>query len=155
ATETMILDASAETDGILRLFGGKASDTLKGGALNDLLHGNLGADTLAGGGGADAFRFQNQAESTAASMDQILDFTPGTDRIELDRIDADTLTAGNQAFSWIGSGAFTGTAGQLRAYEQSGTWFVEGDTDGDGTADLVIALTLQGPTPLSASDFLL
>jgi serralysin len=155
ATETMILDASAETDGILRLFGGKASDTLKGGALNDLLHGNLGADTLEGGGGADAFRFQNQAESTAASMDQILDFTPGTDRIELDRIDADTLTAGNQAFSWIGSGAFTGTAGQLRAYEQSGTWFVEGDTNGDGTADLVIALTLQGPTPLSASDFLL
>ena len=155
ATETMIVDASAETNGILRLFGGKASDTLKGGAMNDLLHGNLGADTLAGGGGADAFRFQNVTESNSASMDQILDFTPGTDKIELDRIDADTLTAGNQAFSWIGSDAFTGTAGQLRAYEQGGTWFVEGDTNGDGTADLVIALTLQGPTPLSASDFLL
>jgi Ca2+-binding RTX toxin-like protein len=155
ATETMILDASAETDGILRLFGGKASDTLKGGAMNDLLHGNLGADTLAGGGGADAFRFQNVTESNSASMDQILDFTPGTDKIELDRIDADTLTAGNQAFSWIGSDAFTGSAGQLRAYEQGGTWFVEGDTNGDGAADLVIALTLQGPTPLSASDFLL
>jgi hypothetical protein len=88
-------------------------------------------------------------------MDQILDFTPGTDRIELDRIDADTLTAGNQAFSWIGSNAFTGTAGELRAHEQSGTWFVEGDTNGDGAADLVIALTLQGPTPLGAGDFLL
>jgi Ca2+-binding RTX toxin-like protein len=155
ATETMVLDASAETDGTLRLFGGKASDILKGGALNDLLHGNLGADTLAGGGGADAFRFQNVAESSSGSMDQILDFTPGTDRIELDRIDADTLTAGNQAFSWIGSNAFSGTAGELRAYEQSGTWFVEGDTNGDGAADLVIVLTLVGPMPLSASDFLL
>jgi Ca2+-binding RTX toxin-like protein len=140
----MILDASQETDGSLRLFGGKASDMLKGGALNDLLHGNLGADILAGGGGADSFRFQSTAESNAGSMDHILDFTPGTDRIELDRIDADTLVAGNQAFSWIGSNAFSGSAGELRAYETNGSWFVEGDTNGDGTADLVIALTLQG-----------
>jgi hypothetical protein len=88
-------------------------------------------------------------------MDQILDFTPGTDKIELDRIDADSLAAGNQAFTWIGSNAFSGSAGELRAYEQSGSWFVEGDTDGNGAADLVIALTLQGPTPLSAGDFLL
>jgi hypothetical protein len=50
-------------------------------------------------------------------MDHILDFTPGTDRIELDRIDANTLLAGNQAFSWIGSNAFSGSAGELRAYE--------------------------------------
>ncbi|HEY0130690.1 MAG TPA: M10 family metallopeptidase C-terminal domain-containing protein, partial [Allosphingosinicella sp.] len=33
ASETMVFDASAETDGTLRLFGGRASDTLKGGAL--------------------------------------------------------------------------------------------------------------------------
>jgi Ca2+-binding RTX toxin-like protein len=155
ASETMVLDASQESDGILRLFGGRASDTLKGGGQNDLLHGNLGADTLVGGGGADSFRYQSIAESNSGSMDHILDFTAGTDKIELDRIDADTLTAGNQAFSWIGSGAFTGSAGQLRAYEQSGIWFVEGDVDGDGVADLVVALTLQGPVPLSSGDFLL
>ncbi len=155
ATESMILDASQESDGLLRLFGGKASDTLKGGALNDLIHGNLGADILAGNGGADAFRYQDVAESTGASMDHILDFTAGTDRIELDRIDANAGAAGDQAFSWIGSGPFTGTAGQLRAYEQNGTWFVEGDTNGDSVADLVIALTLQGQTPLGTGDFLL
>jgi Ca2+-binding RTX toxin-like protein len=155
ATESMVLDASQESDGLLRLFGGKASDTLKGGALNDLIHGNLGADILAGNGGADAFRYQDVAESTAASMDQILDFTAGTDRIELDRIDANAGAAGDQAFSWIGSGAFTGSAGQLRAYEQSGTWFVEGDVNGDSVADLVVALTLQGQTPLGAGDFIL
>jgi Ca2+-binding RTX toxin-like protein len=151
----MILDASRETDGSLRLFGGKASDMLKGGALNDLIHGNLGADALTGGGGADAFRYQHVAESNAGSMDHILDFTPGTDKIELDRIDANTLVDGNQAFCWIGSNAFSGSAGELRAYEAEGTWFVEGDTDGDGTADLVIALTLQGAVPLGAGDFVL
>ncbi|HEY0130212.1 MAG TPA: calcium-binding protein, partial [Allosphingosinicella sp.] len=117
AGETMVLDASRETDGLLRLFGGKASDTLKGGGQNDLIHGNLGADSLTGNGGADAFRYQNVDESSSASMDRILDFTPGTDKVELDRIDANALVAGNQAFSWIGSSAFTGSAGQLRAYE--------------------------------------
>jgi len=155
ASETMILDGSQETDGLLRLFGGKAGDTLKGGGQADLIHGNLGADILAGNGGADAFRYQAIAESNAATRDQILDFTPGTDKIELDRIDANSLVAGDQAFSWIGSSAFTGMAGQLRAYAQSGTWYVEGDVNGDSVADLVIALTLQGPTPLGAGDFLL
>jgi len=155
ASETMVLDGSQETDGLLRLFGGKANDTLKGGGQNDLIHGSLGADILAGNGGSDAFRYQDTAESNASTMDQILDFTPGTDKIELDRIDANTLVGGDQAFSWIGSNAFSGQAGQLRAYQQGGTWFVEGDVNGDGTADLVVALTLQGPTPLSAGDFLL
>ncbi len=155
ANETMILDGSLETDGTFRLFGGRSGDTLKGGGKNDLIHGGLGADTLAGGGGSDLFRYQNITESNSATRDHILDFTPGTDRIDLDRIDANTLVGGNQAFSWIGSSAFSGSAGQLRAFEQGGVWFVEGDTNGDGAADLVIALTLQGPTPLSAGDFIL
>jgi Ca2+-binding RTX toxin-like protein len=155
ASETMILDASQESDGFLRLFGGKANDTLKGGGQNDLLHGNLGADTLAGNGGADTFRFDSTAESNAGSRDHILDFKPGTDKIDLSRIDANAAAAGDQAFSWIGSGAFSGTAGQLRAFQQGGTWLVEGDTNGDSVADLVIALTLQGPASLGAGDFLL
>ncbi|HYE26939.1 MAG TPA: M10 family metallopeptidase C-terminal domain-containing protein, partial [Allosphingosinicella sp.] len=108
-----------------------------------------------GNGGADSFRYQNVAESNAGATDHILDFTPGTDRIELDRIDANALVAGNQAFSWIGSNAFGGVAGQLRAYADNGTWYVEGDTNGDAVADLIIALTLQGPVPLGAADFAL
>jgi Ca2+-binding RTX toxin-like protein len=155
ASETMILDGSLESDGALRLFGGKAGDTLKGGGQADILHGNLGADTLAGGGGADMFRYDSTAESNMASLDQILDFTAGTDKIDLSRIDAWANLTGDQAFSWIGSNAFSGTAGQLRAYQDGASWFVEGDTNGDSVADLVIALTLQGPTPLGASDFLL
>ncbi|MFL6843435.1 MAG: M10 family metallopeptidase C-terminal domain-containing protein [Allosphingosinicella sp.] len=157
--ETMVVDGSLETDGFLRIFAGASDDTIKGGGQADLIHGNLGADTITGGGGADTFRYQKSGESTASSMDHILDFTPGTDKIELTRMDANTLAAGNQDFYWIGSNAFGGTgaasAGELRAYEQNGTWFVEGDTDGNGTADLVIALTLQGQTPLSQNDFFL
>jgi len=155
ATETMILDASQESDGLLRLFGGRAGDTLKGGANADLIHGNLGADSLTGNGGADTFRYDSTAESMSGSMDRITDFRPGTDKIDLGRVDADSLAAGDQGFAWIGSNAFSGSAGELRAFAQGGTWFVEGDVDGDGVADLVIALTLQGPTPLGAGDFIL
>jgi Ca2+-binding RTX toxin-like protein len=154
ASETMNLDASQETDGLLRIFGGKASDILKGGGQSDLIHGNLGADTLTGNGGADTFRYQATAESTAGSVDQITDFAAGTDKIELTRIDADTLTAGDQAFTWIGANAFGGSAGQLRAYQNGSSWFVEGDANGDGIADLVIQLNVTGG-PLTQNDFLL
>lgn len=154
ANETMVVDASQELDGLLRFFAGKAGDTLKGGAQADLIHGNLGADIMTGNGGADVFRYDSTAESNAASMDQILDFTPGTDLLDLSRIDADTAAAGDQSFSWIGSNTFSGSAGQLRAFQQGSDWILEGDINGDGVADLVIALTLQGSTPLGAGDFL-
>jgi VCBS repeat-containing protein len=157
--ETMRVDGSGETDGLLRLFGGQASDTLTGGGGADLLSGGLGSDLLTGGLGADRFRYQSTAESGGDLVDQILDFTPGTDRIELDRIDSNSLADGNQAFRWIGSEAFSGmgaeSAGELRAFEDDGSWFVEGDTDGDGRADLVIAVTIEGTAPLSAADFVL
>ena len=155
ATETMVLDGGQEANGLLRLFGGKAADILKGGGQADLILGNLGADSLTGNGGADTFRYDGTADSSSGAMDQITDFTPGTDKIDLSRIDASSLAAGDQGFSWIGSEPFSGSAGQLRAWEQGGTWFVEGDTNGDGVADLVIALTPQGPTPLGAGDFFL
>ncbi len=154
ATETIVVDASDEMDGILRLFGGRAADTLTGGANADVLHGNLGADSLTGGGGADTFLYHESAESATGSVDDILDFAAGTDKIDLTRIDANTLAAGNQAFTWIGANAFGGSAGQLRAYENGGSWFVEGDTNGDGNADLVIELGVTGG-PLAQSDFFL
>ncbi|HYG47901.1 MAG TPA: M10 family metallopeptidase C-terminal domain-containing protein [Allosphingosinicella sp.] len=158
ATETMVVDGSQESDGNLRLFGGKAADTLKGGAQADSIHGNLGADSLTGNGGADTFQYHAAAESTTAGRDQILDFATGSDRIDLSRIDANTLSGGDQAFTWIGSNAFGGTgaasAGQLRAYQEGSNWFIEGDTNGDGVADLAIQLTAPAAGPVQ-SDFLL
>ncbi len=154
ASETMVLDASRETNGTVRLFGGRAADTLKGGANADLIHGGFNADTLSGGGGADVFRYQAATDSYAVAKDHIVDFTPGTDKIDLSRIDADEILGGNQAFSWIGSNAFSGTAGELRAFQSGSTWTLEGDVNGDGHADLIVTLTLQGPVPLGSGDFL-
>ncbi|HYI41979.1 MAG TPA: M10 family metallopeptidase C-terminal domain-containing protein, partial [Allosphingosinicella sp.] len=153
--ETMIVDGSLELDGTFRFFGGKSDDGLKGGAKNDLLFGNAGNDLLTGGGGSDTFRYDSTGDSNSFFLDRILDFTPGTDKIDLSRIDANSLVGGDQGFTWIGSNAFSGAAGELRAFQQGGDWMLEGDSNGDSAGDLVILLTLQGPTPLGAGDFIL
>src|SRR5439155_22873217 len=105
---------SAETDGSFRIIAGDGNDTLIGGANGDILYGGLGSDTLTGGGGNDLFYYTDVAQSVGANTDRITDFTAG-DKIDLSQIDADTTQAGDQAFNFIGSNAFDGQAGELRA----------------------------------------
>ena len=153
--EDLAFDGSAETNASFILTGGKGSDLLQGGAQADFIQGNFGADSLVGGGGADTFRYLAVTESYSVAKDRIFDFTPGTDKIDLGAIDASRAIAGDQAFTWIGSSAFSKSAGQLRAVQQGSEWVVEGDINGDGYADLIIAVTVPGPAPLSPGDFIL
>ena len=60
------------------LFGDAGDDFLKGGQGEDLLYGGLGNDTLHGGKGGDLFILRNDG-----SVDSILDFEQGQDKIEL------------------------------------------------------------------------
>ena len=83
ANETMVLDASHETDGHLRIFAGASNDSLTGGAGNDLIYGGLGADRLDGGGGSDVFRYNAAAESTGTGHDTLVGFDYAVDRIDL------------------------------------------------------------------------
>ena len=151
--ETLVFNGSAESDGSFQIFGGANGDTITGSQNGDIIQGNAGADILTGGGGADSFRYKLVTDSSASATDHILDFASGTDRIDLSKIDANTGLAGDQAFGWIGSGAFTSVAGQLRVYQSGNDWFVEGDVNGDGAADLVIQVTVTGG-PLVQGDFL-
>jgi hypothetical protein len=74
----------------------------------------------------------------------------------LSTIDANANAAdGNSAFTFIGANAFGNVAGELRAYQSGPDWFVEGDVNGDGLADLLIQVTLPDATPLGAADFIL
>jgi serralysin len=158
ASETLHFDGSAEATGSFRLFGGAGNDVITGGGGNDLLFGGLGHDLLTGGGGADTYRYQGADESTSTALDLIEGFTSGVDKIDLGRVDANSLLAGDQAFSFIGSNAFTAagaaSAGELRLYVDNGTWFIAGDTDGNGTADLLISLHSTNGAPV-VTDFLL
>jgi Ca2+-binding RTX toxin-like protein len=153
AGETLTFNGQAESDGRFYVRGGRGNDTITGGLGNDQIFGNLGADLLSGGGGNDVFQYVTVADSTAGARDSILDFSAG-DKINLAGIDADAGRAGNNAFTFLGAAAFTSQAGQLRAYQADGRWIVEGDTDGDGTADLVIQVQTVGGHALGAADFL-
>ncbi|MEA3064598.1 MAG: hypothetical protein QOJ27_1044, partial [Sphingomonadales bacterium] len=78
----------------------------------------------------------------------------GLDKIDLHLIDADTGMAGDQAFHWIGSNAFGGHAGELRAVDMGqNMWVVMADTDGDASPDLWMGITRTDASPMVASDF--
>jgi Ca2+-binding RTX toxin-like protein len=134
------------------LTGGAGADVLRGGQGTDTLTGGGGADELTGNQGADTFRYDNVSDSSVGAADHIIDFTRGPDTIDLSGIDADTDTAGDQAFGWIGGAAFSGAAGELRAESIGGIWQVSGDTDGDGGADFLILVTTA--SLLTGADFI-
>ena len=149
SNESARVDARAEVDGSVRIISGAGDDILFGGAGNDILSGGPGADALDGSGGADSYVYRAAGESTGASRDTIV-FGSG-DKIDLSMVDANGGTPANDVFSFIGAAAFSNVAGQLRAAQSGDQWLVEGDVNGDGVADLVIAVT--GGAPLVASDF--
>ena len=136
------------------LLGGGGGDALEGGSGGDRLTGGRGADSLSGGAGADRFIFESTADSRPDAVDVITDFSRAqNDRIELDDIDANSLFGGNQSFSFIGTAAFSGSAGQLRYTQAGGNTLVTGDVNGDAVADFAIQVT--GTPFLSSSDFIL
>ncbi|MDO5622335.1 MAG: type I secretion C-terminal target domain-containing protein [Paracoccus sp. (in: a-proteobacteria)] len=138
------------------LSGLVGNDTIHGGAGNDSLTGGAGADRLTGGAGADVFIFEKLSDSgvTATTRDTIRDFNRAEgDKIDLSQLDADSLTDGVQAFSFIGSDDFSGTAGELRFTQGRTITVVEADVDGDGVVDF--SVQVNGSLTLIETDFLL
>ena len=95
------------------LKGGVGNDVLIGGRDDDLLLGGAGHDVLTGSQGADTFIFTKLSDSRPdATRDRISDFHSGVDKIDLSVIDAEATAAGNQAFDYIDTAAFS-AAGQV------------------------------------------
>jgi serralysin len=141
------------------LFGYGGNDTLNGGEGNDLLFGGAGRDVLRGGLGTDTFMFAATSDSrpAATARDIIMDFETG-DVIDLSHIDANSRTKTvNEGFAFIGNDvAFSGVAGQLRAYATANGQIVEGDVNGDRKADFAIELVDPSHLiTLTVGDFLL
>jgi len=148
AGERLTFDASAESGtGRYTVWSGAGEDALIGGNGDDTLYGGDGADNLTGGGGNDTFGYSSVSNSTAGDPDEINDFTLG------DKID---LAAIPGTFAFIGSAAFSNTAGELRAALISGAnWLVEADIDGNGVADFGLLVTVTGGHTIVATDFVL
>ncbi|MEZ0213388.1 MAG: calcium-binding protein, partial [Xanthobacteraceae bacterium] len=131
------------------LKGGGGIDRLEGGEGNDWLDGGLQVDTLVGGNGGDTFAFTSVA---GANGDIITDFKTGLDKLDFSAIDAKASTGANDAFTLIGTGAFTGVEGQMRAVVSGGQIYMQGDVNGDKIADFQIQLNQQN---LAVGDFIL
>ncbi|MGK9171339.1 hypothetical protein KXR53_33935 [Inquilinus limosus] len=141
--------------GIENLHGSAGADSLTGDGLANVLNGWAGKDQLTGGGGADRFTFHAVTHSgVGETADRIADFsrTQG-DRIDLSVIDADTTQAGNQGFSFIGTGTYSGAVGQLRYQQFADGTVVAGDVNGDGASDFHIRCA--GAIAFTATDFVL
>jgi pectate lyase len=140
----------ADGDDLLR--GGGGADTLDGGEGGDRLQGGAGRDVLTGGAGRDFFIHGSVAESPAGNdRDLITDFTFG-DRFDLRGVDADDRLPGDQAFAWLGDGAFGGSPGSVRTIQEATRTIISADVDGDRRADLEIELA--GSHELGTGNFI-
>jgi len=155
ATGTAIgTDSLSSIEGVI---GSNSADKLTGSAGQaDYLTGGLGADTLDGGVDSftDYFVFNTLNDSKGSTYDTINNFVHAgyyVDVLKLTAIDANTTDTYDSSFSFIGTSAFTGTAGELRYAKSSTDTFVYADVNGDKLSDLTIKLV--GLHDLTTSNF--
>jgi len=117
---------------------------------NDTLYASPGA-TLVADGNTDVFGFLAAADSPVNSPATISGFsTAAGDQIDLSAIDANDLLPGTQAFTFIGTNAFSGAAGELRSFTQGGETIIQGSTAGTGAS---FQIDLNGTVALQSSSF--
>ncbi|MEH2022224.1 M10 family metallopeptidase C-terminal domain-containing protein [Nostoc sp.] len=110
---------------------GSGNDTISGDFGNvGILIGVGGTDVLTGGSGNDIFDFNFVSESQPGLLRDARNGILAGDQIDLSTIDANSTIRHNQAFTFIGSRAFS-ASGQVRY--SGGT--LQGSTDGDLSAE--------------------
>lgn len=159
--------------GVDTVSGEDDDDLVTGGSGNDLLSGGLGADVLYGGSGADriycAYDFRDDgrdkqqdiiiytsiADSTRDERDSVYAFDVTRDLFDLSAIDADVSTAADDAFRFIGRDAFSGSAGELRAFADGTGFILQGDINGDAQADFEVEVSIHHGKHILITDFVL
>ena len=139
--------------GIALINGLAGNDTIIGSTGADVIEGGVGSDRLTGGADADTFDFNVASHSRGSTIDTITDFELGLDLIDFTTLDADGNSGTLDSFMFVGTAAFSGTAGELRYDNTSvaGQTRILADIDGNGAADMEIRLT--GSYTLSTDDF--
>jgi serralysin len=181
--DNLILTGSAENgtgNALDNLIQGNAlGNHLDGGAGADKLIGGDGTDWMTGGAGADIFAAEINSvkvdsKNGPISLDMILDFKKGEDKIDLSGIDAKAGLDGHQAFKFVGNASgnnagdlFAKTFGNVNAAEKSlgidldgsdgpsaldgKVTVVFGNTDG---GDPEFALVLFNTDSINTTDFI-
>jgi serralysin len=181
--ENLVLTGNAVTgtgnalDNII--VGNAMSNHLFGGAGDDVLIGGDGVDYLTGGAGRDLFVAEINQTKVASkdgpiSLDVILDFQSGVDKIDLRGIDANAFIDGHQAFNFVKNASgnkagelFVRSFGNINAAEKAlgididgvdgpspytgKVTVVFGNTDGGAPE---FALVLVGTDTITVNDFI-
>lgn len=82
-SDTLIVNASAETDGRYDLSGGAGDDVLIGGQAGNTFVGHLGSDKMTAGAGADRFTYTGAADSIGVTRDIVTGFNALHDKFDL------------------------------------------------------------------------
>lgn len=165
------LNASAETNGNVTVFGGGGNETITTGSGADRIFGGGGADSLNGGAGADTFVYDGVSQSTGVNYDRIAGFVSGVDKIDFNftvtGIGATVSTGALSTASFDANLASVIGAGQLAANnavlfqadggDLAGLTFLVVDANGvagyQAGSDYVIQLTTP-PASLVTGDFI-
>jgi hypothetical protein len=129
------------------LIGNDLANTIIGKKSNDFLFGGLGPDRLIGGPGKDRYVYLSPDDSLPSQPDTVE--IDQEDRFDFSSFDANSLTEGQQAFSFIGQKPFSGVPGELRATRSR----LEADLNGDAVADF--AINLRGNTLIISNNLVL
>ena len=137
------------TDKADRISGNGGKDVIVGLDGDDIISGGPGHDVMTGGGGSDTFVIEKDP-----GWDQITDFRPGEDKLDLSSMDANSTLPGFQDFRFIGS-KWLAKPGDLGFYKdvQHNKTYIQGDLNGDGAFDF--SILLKGTLDLSLLDFIL
>jgi Ca2+-binding RTX toxin-like protein len=147
------------------LHGGAGDDALHGDDGNDLLMGDAGHDVMTGGAGQDQFLFApgdaafSTSGANAYAMDEITDFTIGSDKLGLGFVPAAILHGSaatvSDAAAWAMQAlqAHSGTPDVAAVSVGSDTYLFYDDHAKGGAVDAAIHLDQVTGSGLSLSDF--
>lgn len=131
------------------LYGNGSANNIYGNAAANLIDGGRGFDYIIGFGGADTFVF----DAGLGDIDQIVDFTPGTDKLQLSSyIYADVRSDNLASVFQVSTTGATTAAAKIIYNPADGTLSYDFDGNGEG-ASLYLALLSPG-LALTTSDLI-
>jgi hypothetical protein len=145
--------------GSTTLYGAGQLIHMYGSTSETVFIGGAGTQYITGGTGASLYKYLAISDSVATHPDEIGNFDPAKDVIDLSAINADPQGAA-QNFTFIGTAPFSGSAGQVR-YQYNPTTnetLVQAELVGDslsGSDNPDLQIELSGDVALTAGNFAL